>query len=59
MIISRRIKWLGHVSCMGQRKGAYSGLLGKPEEKRPLGSCKHRWDDSVEMDLQEMGWDGA
>jgi len=44
---------------MGQRKGAYSGLLGKPEEKRPLGSCKHRWDDSVEMDLQEMGWDGA
>ena len=59
MIISRRIRWLGHVSGMGQRRGAYGGLVGKPEVKRPLRSHKHRWEDSIEMGLQEMGWDGA
>jgi hypothetical protein len=41
-----------------ERRGAYSGLVGKPELKRPLGNHRHRWEVSIEMDLEEMGWDG-
>jgi len=59
VIISRRIRRLGHVSGMGERRGAYSGLVGKPEVKRPLGSHRRRWEDSIQIDLQEIGWDGA
>ena len=34
----------------------YSVLVGKPEEKRPLGRPRCRWEDNIEMDLQEVGW---
>ena len=47
MIISRRIRWLGHVSGMGKKRGAYSGLVGKREVKRPLGRRKYRWEGSI------------
>jgi hypothetical protein len=33
--------------------------VGKPEAKRPFGRPRHRWEDNVEMDLKEIGWDGA
>ena len=39
---------------MGERGGAYRVLVGKPEGKRPLGRGRHRWKDSIEMDLQEV-----
>ena len=39
---------------MGLRRGAYRVLVGKPEEKRPLGRPRHRWENSIKMDLQEM-----
>ena len=32
--------------------------MGKPEGKRPLGRCRHRWEDSVKLDLQELAWVG-
>jgi hypothetical protein len=41
---------------MGERKGTYSGFVGKSEGKRPLGRPRLRWEDNVKMDLQEMGW---
>jgi len=44
---------------MGERRGVYSSdFVGKPEVKRPLGSPKHRWEVSIEMDLTRngMGW---
>jgi len=31
-------------------------LVGKPEGKRPLGRPRHRWEDNIKMDLQEVGW---
>jgi hypothetical protein len=37
---------------------AYRILVGKPEQKRPLGRSRHRWVDNVEMDLREVGWGG-
>jgi len=40
---------------MGERKGVYRILVGKPEGKGPLGRPRHRW-DNIEVDLQEVGW---
>jgi hypothetical protein len=36
---------------MGERRGAYRGLVGKPERKRPLGRLRLRWEDNIKMDL--------
>jgi hypothetical protein len=53
---SRRLRWAGHVACMGERRGAYRALVGKPEVRRPLGRPRRRWEDNIKMDLQEVGW---
>jgi hypothetical protein len=41
---------------MGERRGVYRVLAGKPEGKRPLGKPRRRWDDNIKMDLQKLGW---
>jgi len=41
---------------MGERRGVYRLLVGKPEGKRPFGSPRGRWEDFVKMDIQEVGW---
>ena len=51
VIKSRRMRWTGHVTRMGERRGAYRILVVKPEGKRPLGRTRHRWEDSTKMDL--------
>ena len=43
---------------MGDRRGVYRVLMGKPEGKRPLGRPKRRWEGNIKMDLQEMGCGG-
>jgi len=43
---------------MGERRGVYTVLVGKPEGKKPLGRPRHRWEDNIKMDLQEVGWRG-
>jgi len=40
---------------MGEERGSYRVLVGKPEGKRPLGRPRHRWVDNTRMDLQEVG----
>ena len=50
-----RMRWAGHVVRMGEERGVYRVLLGKPEGKRPLGRCRCRWVDNIRMDLQEVG----
>ena len=50
-IISRRVRWTGHVACMGERRGVYRVLVGKPEGKRPHGRPRRRWENNSEMDL--------
>jgi hypothetical protein len=59
MIKSRMMRWAGHVARMGERKGAYRILVGKPEGKRPLGRPRRRWEDNIKMDLRKIGIDGA
>jgi hypothetical protein len=43
---------------MGEKRNAYSVLVGKPEGKRPLGRPRCRWVDNIKLDLREIGWDG-
>ena len=54
VIKSRRMRWAGHVARMGEERGVYWFLVGKPEGKRPLGRPRRRWVDNIRMDLQEM-----
>jgi len=54
VIKSRRMRWAGHVARMGEDRGVYRVLVGKPEGRRPLGRPRHRWVDNIRMDLQEL-----
>jgi hypothetical protein len=56
---SRRMRWAGHVPRMGEKRYAYRMLVGKPEERRPLGRPGRRWVDNIKIDLREIGWDGV
>ena len=63
-IIERVIKWrrmgrAGHVARMGEERGVYRVLVGKPEGRRPLGRPRRRWVDNIRMDLWDVGlWTG-
>jgi len=54
VIKSRRMRWAGYVAHMGEERGVYSVLVGKPEGRRPLGRPRRRWMGNIRMDLQ--GW---
>jgi hypothetical protein len=56
VIKSRRMRWAGHVARMGEGRGAYRILVGRPEGRRSLGRPGRRWEDNIKMDLQEVGW---
>jgi hypothetical protein len=55
VIKSRRMRWAGHVELMGEGRGVYRVLVGRPEGKRPLVRLRCRWEDNIEMDLREIG----
>jgi len=59
VIKSRRMRWAGHVVRMGERRGVYRVLVGKPEGKKPLGRPRRRWENNIKMDLQEVGCGGV
>jgi hypothetical protein len=54
MIMSRRLRWEGHVARMGERRNAYRLLVGKTEGKRPLGRPRRGWIDNIKMELLEI-----
>ena len=58
VIKSSRMRWVGHVARMGESKGVFRVLVGKPEGKRPLGRPRLRWEDNIKIDLQEVGCGG-
>jgi hypothetical protein len=55
VIQSRRMRWAGHVARMGEGKGVYRVLVGRPKGKRPLGRPRRRWEDNTKIDLREIG----
>jgi hypothetical protein len=59
-VMKSRMRWAGHVVCMGEKTGVYRVLVGKPLGKRPLGRPRRRWEENIKMDLQEVGlWTGC
>ena len=58
VVKSRKMRWTGHVARIGEGRGVYRVLVGKPEGKMPLGRHRRRWEDNIKMDLQEVGGGG-
>ena len=54
-MVSRRLRWAGHVARMEEGRGVHKVLVGKPEGKRPLGRPRRRWENNIKMDVQEVG----
>ena len=52
------MRWTGHVASMGERRVVCRLFVGKSERNCPLGRHKHRWEDNIKMDLQEVGCRG-
>jgi hypothetical protein len=46
-----RMGWAGHVAHMGEGRGMYKVLVGKPGGKKTLGRPRHRWEENIKMDL--------
>jgi hypothetical protein len=59
VIKSRRMRWAGHVTHIGDMINAYKLLVSKREGKRPLRRARCRWEDNTRMDLREIGWEGV
>jgi hypothetical protein len=61
VIKSRIMRWAGYIARVGEGRGAYRILVGRPVERRPLGRPRRRWEDNIKMGLQEVGlgaWTG-
>ena len=58
VVNSRIMRWAGNVGRKRERRGTFSVLLGKPEEKRPLGRPRRRWENNIKMDFQEVDCGG-
>jgi hypothetical protein len=58
MIKSLRMRWAGHITCIGEKSKAYRSLVGKPEGNTPLGRLRRRWKDNIKMNLKEIGLGG-
>jgi hypothetical protein len=53
---SRKIRWALHVARVGEKRGSYRILVGRPEGRRLLGRPRRRWENNIKIDLQEVGW---
>jgi hypothetical protein len=51
----RKMRWAGHIACMGEIRNAYSILLGKPEGRRPLERPMRRRDGNIKIYIKETG----
>jgi hypothetical protein len=57
VIRSRRFRCAGYVALVEERRGVCRVLVEKPEENRPLGRPRHRWENNIKIDLQERDKD--
>jgi hypothetical protein len=58
VIKSRRMRWEGHVACMGEGRGIHRVLVEKPDGNRPVGRPRYGWEDNIKVDLQEVACGG-
>jgi hypothetical protein len=56
--VSQLRRWVGNEACMGEMRGVYRVLVGRPEGKIPLGRPRCRWEDNIKTHLQEVGCGG-
>ena len=57
-IKSIKMRWAGLVTRVGERRGAEKVLVGRCEGRIPLGRRRHRWEDNIKMDLEEISCRG-
>ena len=55
VIKSRRMRWAEHLARMGEDRGVYRVLVGKPQGRRPMGRPRRRWEDNIRMHLRQVG----
>jgi hypothetical protein len=55
VIKSRRMRWVGHMARMGDRRNAYRVWRRKPKDKRPLQRPRHKWQDNIIIDFLKVG----
>ena len=55
VVKARRMRWVGHVARMGEGRDVHRVLVGKPEGRRPPGRPRRRWEDNINVDLQQVG----
>jgi hypothetical protein len=53
------MRWAGYFAHLGEGRDVYRVLVGRPGGRRPLGRPKLRWEDNINLDLREIGIDGA
>ena len=53
-VTKSRMRWAGHVARMGDGRGAYRMLMGRPKVRRRLGRSRYRWDDNIKMDFKKQ-----
>ena len=58
IVKSRRLRWPGHVTRMGNERGAWKLLVGKPDGKRQVGRPRMRWENNINHDLREIDYTG-
>jgi hypothetical protein len=51
VIKSRTLRWAGHVAGMGEKRGAYRVLVGKPEGRIPCRRPRHSWENNIKVDV--------
>jgi hypothetical protein len=59
VIKSRWVKMERDIKLMAEMRNANNILVGKTEEKRPLGRPRRKWDDNIRIDLKEIGWEAV
>jgi hypothetical protein len=55
VVKSRGTRWAEHVAWIGEGRGVYRVLVGKPEGKRPQKRPRSRWENNIKADIQEVG----
>jgi hypothetical protein len=59
VIKSSRMRWTGHVGCIGEVRNAYEIFVGKTQGKRPLGRIRCRWEHNSRTNLKEIEWESG